>query len=164
MVFRAQETTKQSITMCLILALTPWIAVSTIKHYFIFSLLVCLNSVSPATPELPSCLSSVIQNGVISALGASLPEDGWVSSPAYLSLLTQSGTGEWVISIGILPTNLSVKLQTKDTDSWDARRRITPSLPTRRGVVLWSIKRNGPYAAHSLLRLLPQQHLFLCLD
>lgn len=79
----------------------------------------CLNSVSPATPELQSCLSSVIHNGVISALRAPLPEDGWVSSPAYLSLLSQSGTGKWMISIGILPTDLSVKLQTKDTESWD---------------------------------------------
>lgn len=158
MVFRAQETTKQSIAMCLILALTPWIAVSTIKHYLIFSLLVCLNSVSNATPELQSCLSSVIQNELISALGAPVPEDGWVSSPVYLSLLSPSGTGKWMISIGILPTDLPVKLWTKDyglrTHGMQGslnsfRRRITPSLPTYRWMVPWFIKRNGPHAAHN---------------
>lgn len=156
--------------MCLILALLPSIAISTNEHYLICSLLVCLNIASPPLQHY-SCVSRVIQNGVISAQRKPLPKESWISSQAYLYHLAQSGTGKWINFCRLIsiPTDLSLKLQRILTHGMQGSldsfsRRNTSSLPICKGIVPWFIKRYGPYAAPDLLRLLPQHRLFQCLD
>lgn len=92
-------------------------------NIILFAICLCAWTL-PAQPlQHYSCVSGVIHNGVISAQRKPLPKESWISSPAYLYHLAQSERSKGINFCRLIsiPTDLSLKLQTKNTDSWDAR-------------------------------------------